>query len=319
MKIFLDFLPIILFFAAFKFAEGRPQDAAAFATDHFGFMVSGGVVGAGEAPVLLATVVVIAATLLQVLYLKVRRQKIDTMLWVSLALVTVLGGATIWFHNETFIKWKPTLLYWALGAGLLVSQGLFRKNPVRALVGANLTLPDPVWSRLNLAWGVFFVALGVLNLWVAYAFSTSTWATFKVFGATGIMLLFMIAQGVYMSRYLPEEEAPAAEAPEAAAPAAAAAEKKHGVTAQDIESALRTALAPAALEVQDDSHLHAGHAGAREGRHFTVRIVSERFAGLNRVARHRLVYDALHELIPQGIHALAIQADTPERSPVHQS
>nr|WP_246099460.1 BolA family protein [Methylibium rhizosphaerae] len=119
-----------------------------------------------------------------------------------------------------------------------------------------------------------------------------------------------------MSRHLKDEEAPAAE--DGAAPAPPPAEKR-GVTAQDIESALRSALAPQALEVQDDSHLHAGHAGAREGRHFTVRIVSERFTGLNRVARHRLVYDALHELIPQGIHALAIQADTPERLPVHQS
>ena len=317
MKIFLDFLPIILFFAAFKFAERQPQDAAAFATDHFGFMVSGGVVGASEAPVLLATVVVIAATLLQVLYLKVRRQKIDTMLWVSLGLVTVLGGATIWFHNETFIKWKPSVLYWVMSSALWISQALFRKNLLQTLIGNQLPLPQAVWGRLNAAWVVFFAAMGVLNLYVAYNYSTSTWATFKVFGATGLMLLFMLGQGLYMSRYLKDEEMPPADAQ--AAPAATMPPKKQGVTAHDIETVLRSALAPASLEVQDDSHLHAGHAGAREGRHFTVRIVSERFAGLNRVARHRLVYDALHELIPQGIHALAIQADTPERSPVHQS
>jgi intracellular septation protein len=316
MKILLDFLPIILFFAAFKFADGRPEDAAAFATDHFGFMVSGGVVGAKEAPVLLATLVVIAATLLQVVYLKLRRQKVDTMLWVSLGLVTVLGGATIWFHNETFIKWKPSVLYWVMGGALLAGQVFFRKNLLQALIGNQLPLPEAVWHRLNIAWIVFFTAMGFLNLYVAYNYSTSTWATFKVFGATGLMLLFMLGQGVYMSRHLKDEEAPAAE--DGAAPAPPPAEKR-GVTAQDIESALRSALAPQALEVQDDSHLHAGHAGAREGRHFTVRIVSERFTGLNRVARHRLVYDALHELIPQGIHALAIQADTPERLPVHQS
>lgn len=316
MKILLDFLPIILFFAAFKFAESRPQDAAAFATDHFGFMVSGGVVGATEAPVLLATVVVIAATLLQVLYLKLRRQKVDTMLWVSLGLVSVLGGATIWFHNETFIKWKPSVLYWVMGSALLVAQVFFRKNLLRTLIGNQLTLPEPVWSRLNIAWVVFFAVMGVLNLSVAYNYSTSTWATFKVFGATGLMLLFMVGQGLYMSRHLKDEETPA---PAASPLPPAAAPPRHGVTAQDIEAALRGALAPDAVEVQDDSHLHAGHAGAREGRHFTVRIVSERFAGLSRVARHRLVYDALHDLIPQGIHALAIQADTPERSPVPQS
>ncbi|MEW6098504.1 MAG: BolA family protein [Pseudomonadota bacterium] len=86
------------------------------------------------------------------------------------------------------------------------------------------------------------------------------------------------------------------------------------VSAQQIEAALREALAPMQLSVQDDSHLHAGHAGAKEGRHFSVRIVSARFAGLPRVARHRLVYDALGRLIPQGIHALAIQAHTPDEA-----
>jgi len=85
----------------------------------------------------------------------------------------------------------------------------------------------------------------------------------------------------------------------------------HGIAAVDIEAALRDALKPLHLEIQDDSHLHAGHAGAREGRHFTVRIVSERFNGLSRIGRHRLVYDALQNLIPRGIHALAIEARAP--------
>lgn len=86
------------------------------------------------------------------------------------------------------------------------------------------------------------------------------------------------------------------------------------VTAEDIDAALREALAPSALDVQDDSHLHAGHAGAREGRHFSVRLTSARFNGLSRVARHRLVYDALHRLIPRGIHAIAIDARAPGES-----
>ena len=86
------------------------------------------------------------------------------------------------------------------------------------------------------------------------------------------------------------------------------------VSAADIDEALRAALAPQALDVQDDSHLHAGHAGAREGRHFSVRIVSARFNGLSRLARHRLVYDALHDLIARGIHALAIDARAPGES-----
>ena len=82
------------------------------------------------------------------------------------------------------------------------------------------------------------------------------------------------------------------------------------MTAQEIEARLRDALAPTQLEVQDDSHLHAGHVGAREGRHFTVRLRSPRFAGLSRVARHRLVYDSLGPLAAQGVHALVIEAKT---------
>lgn len=321
MKLLLDFLPIILFFATFKLAEGRPDEAAAFATDHFGFLVSGGVVGRSEAPVLLATVVVIVATMLQVLYLKLRGRKVDTMLWVSLGLVTVLGGATIWFHNETFIKWKPSVLYWVMGLALWLSQAFFGKNLLKTLIGDQLPLPPEMWRRMNLMWVAFFAFMGVLNLYVAYNYSTSAWATFKVFGTTGLMLAFTVAQGLYLGPHLHHEEQAPAPAEPAEPPARAdtpAVTNGVVVDARAIETVLRSALQPDALEVQDDSHLHAGHAGAREGRHFTVRIVSARFAGLSRVARHRLVYDALHDLIPQGIHALAIHAEAPERSPLPQ-
>ncbi|HEX2012279.1 MAG TPA: septation protein A [Roseateles sp.] len=202
MKLLLDFLPLILFFGTFKVAEGQAAAAAAFATEHFGFLVSGGQVGAGEAPVLLATLVVMVATLLQALILKLRGKKVDLMLWISLALVVVLGGATVWFHNETFIKWKPSGLYWAMALVFFASQTFFRKNLLQAMLGAELQLPAAVWKRLNWAWVSFFAAMGVLNLYVAYNFSTSAWANFKVFGATGLMLIFTLAQGLYMSKYL---------------------------------------------------------------------------------------------------------------------
>ncbi|MFT7721900.1 MAG: septation protein A [Roseateles sp.] len=206
MKLLLDFLPLILFFIVFKLAEGSPEAAAAFATQHFGFMVQGGSVGTGEAPVLLATVVVMVATLAQAALLKLRGKKIDLMLWISLALVVVLGGATVWFHNETFIKWKPTGLHWAMALTLWISQAGFGKNLIQAMLGAELRLPDAVWLRLNRAWVLFFAFMGVLNLYVAYHFSTSAWANFKVFGATGLILLFTLGQGVYMSRHLPPDE-----------------------------------------------------------------------------------------------------------------
>jgi intracellular septation protein len=209
MKIFLDFLPLLLFFAVGKYADHNADWAARFATDHFGFMVSGGVVGTAEASALLATIVVILATGVQVGWLLARRQKVDMMLWMTFALVVVLGGATIWFHNPTFIKWKPSVLYWVMGLAFWASQVLFRKNLLRTMLGGQLQLPAPVWQRLNFAWIAFFGLLGLLNLYVAYAFSTSTWFTFKAFGVTSLMLVFMLAQGFYISRYLEPEPDPA--------------------------------------------------------------------------------------------------------------
>ena len=207
MKLLLDFLPILLFFVAFKLADANKEAAAALASAHLGFMVSGGVVGPAEAPVLLATVVVVVATLAQVGILAALGRRIDLMLWVSLTLVVVMGGLTIWLHSETFIKWKPTLLYWVMGGAFALAPLLAGRNLLRLLLGEQLQLPDPVWKRLNLAWVAFFTFMGALNLWVAYTFATDTWVNFKLFGGIGLMLLFTIAQGFYLSRYLPDEPA----------------------------------------------------------------------------------------------------------------
>lgn len=212
MKLLFDFLPILLFFGMFKYAEGQPEWAAATASQWLGFMVEGSVVGPAEAPVLLATVVVIVATLLQVGWLLLRGRKVDTMLWVSLALVVLLGGATIYFHSETFIKWKPTLLYWAMATGLLIGQ-LMGKNGIRALMGAQMTLPEPVWLRVNQAWMGFFGFMGALNLWVAYQFSTAIWVNFKLFGGIGLMLVFVVAQSLVLGKYMQEGLEPGGDAP----------------------------------------------------------------------------------------------------------
>ena len=208
MKILLDFLPIVLFFGMFKYAEGNKEWAAAAATDWLGFMVSGGVVGPAEAPVLLATVVVIIATLVQIIWLKAMRKKVDTMLWVSLALVTVLGGATIYFHSESFIKWKPTVLYWVMGSALLIGQLVFKKNGIKSLMGTQMNLPDAVWRTVNLSWVVFFAVMGVINIWVAYSFPTSTWVNFKLFGGMGLMVVFVLAQAVYLNKHIKQDPAP---------------------------------------------------------------------------------------------------------------
>lgn len=205
MKIFFDFLPLLLFFVVGKYADQNAEWAARFATEHFGFIVSGGVVGIKEAPALLATVVVILATAVQITFLLLSRKKVDMMLWATFGLVVVLGGATIWFHNATFIKWKPSVLYWAMGLAFWISQAFFRKNLLQSLVGEKLQLPAPVWQRLNFVWIAFFGLLGLLNLYVAYTFSDSTWFTFKAFGVTGLMLVFMLAQGFYITKHMPPE------------------------------------------------------------------------------------------------------------------
>ncbi|MBP6560146.1 MAG: septation protein A [Burkholderiaceae bacterium] len=207
MKILFDFLPIALFFGMFKYAEGQKEWAAETATQWLGFMVSGGVVGPAEAPVLLATVVVIVATLAQIIWLKARGKKVETMLWISLALVTVLGGATIYFHSESFIKWKPSVLYWVMGGALLIGQVFFQKNFIKSLMGAQMELPDSVWRVLNCSWAGFFAVMGVLNLWVAFNFNTDTWVNFKLFGGMGLMVLFVIVQALHLSKYMKSDEA----------------------------------------------------------------------------------------------------------------
>ena len=212
MKLLLDFLPLLLFFVTFKYADRQPDWAAAFATEHLGFLVSGGKVGPTEAPVLLATVVVMAATIAQVLFLKLRGRKVDLMLWISLGLVVTLGAATVYFHNEAFIKWKPTLVYWLFSAAILISR-LLGRDLLRQMLGKELDLPDVIWTRLNRAWIVFFAAMGFANLYVAYSFSTEAWANFKVFGGTGLMIAFMLGQGIYMSRHLPQDEDTVVEEP----------------------------------------------------------------------------------------------------------
>ena len=205
MKILFDLFPIALFFGMFKYAGSHVDWAAATATEWLGFMVSGGQVGVKEAPVLLATVVVILATAAQIIWLAARGKKIDTMLWVSLTLVVVLGGATIYFHSENFIKWKPTMLYWAMGTALLAGQVFMNKNGIKSLMGAQMTLPDAVWRKVNFAWVGFFALMGVLNLWVAFNFTTDMWVNFKLFGATGLMFVFVILQAVYLGRYMTPE------------------------------------------------------------------------------------------------------------------
>ena len=202
MKLLLDFLPLVFFFATYKIAGLHADAAAAFATHWLGGIVSGGVVGSKEAPVLLATVVVVAATLLQVVWMHLNKRKIDFMLWVSLTMVVLLGGLTVYLHNETFIKWKPSIAFWAMGLMFWGSQTFFHRNLLRSTLGSELELSDKVWQRLNFAWVAYFALMGLVNLWVVYSFSTDAWANFHTFGSTVLSVLFILGQGVYLSRHM---------------------------------------------------------------------------------------------------------------------
>jgi intracellular septation protein len=206
MKFLFDLFPVILFFSVFKWAEGHSQIAQNFVSHNLSGFVSGGVVAADQAPILLATAVAIIATLCQIGYLLARRRKVDAMLWISLAIITLFGGATIYFHDETFIKWKPTVLYWCFATALLISQFFMKKNLIRAMMEKQMTLPEPLWARVGLAWISFFITMGLLNLYVAFNYTTDQWVNFKMFGAMGLMFAFIIGQSLLLAKYIKEPE-----------------------------------------------------------------------------------------------------------------
>lgn len=173
MKFLFDLFPVILFFLAFKLYD-----------------------------IFIATAVAIVAAIVQIGWLWFRRRQVDKIMWINLAVIVVFGGATLISQDETFIKWKPTVLYWLIATVLLVSDLIFRKNLIQTMLEKQIAVPSFVWSRLNLGWISFFLAMGCINLYVAFSFSVDTWVTFKLFGATGLMLVFIIVQMMMIGKYL---------------------------------------------------------------------------------------------------------------------
>lgn len=172
MKLLFDLFPVILFFITYKLVDIYAATAAA-----------------------------IVATFLQVGWSWFRHRKVDNLLWVSLALIVTFGGATLFLQDEVFIKWKPTVLYWLFACVLLISQAFYKKNLIRSMLSAQLKMPEAIWTRLNRYWMVFFAAMGAINLYVAFSFSTEFWVNFKLFGFTGLMLVFVILQGLFLAKY----------------------------------------------------------------------------------------------------------------------
>jgi intracellular septation protein len=202
MKLFFDLFPVILFFITFKYSEKNPELAAGWV----GSLLGSATVDVKQAPILLATVVVIAATVAQIVWVHFRHGKVDKMLWVSLGLVTVFGGMTLIFQNEAFIKWKPTLLYWIFAGSMAFSALVLKKNAIKTMLGEQMTLPEAIWNRVNLSWIVFFLFMGGLNLFVAFNFPTDTWVNFKLFGGMGLLLVFVFGQGLVLSKYVQEDK-----------------------------------------------------------------------------------------------------------------
>jgi intracellular septation protein len=202
MKLLFDLFPGILFFATFKYYGSNPEGAAALV----GSLLGSAVLDVKQAPILLATIVVIVATMAQIAWVHFRHGKVDKMLWVSLVLVTVFGSMTLIFQDETFIKWKPTILYWVFAGTMAFSALLLKKNPIKAMLGEQMTLPEPVWGKVNLSWIAFFLFMGALNLIVAFNFSTDIWVDFKLFGGMGLLLLFVLGQGLMLSKYVEDKQ-----------------------------------------------------------------------------------------------------------------
>lgn len=176
MKVFFDLFPVILFFIAFKMYD-----------------------------IFIATGVAIGATIALIIYSKLKNGKVEKMLMVNGVIISILGGVTLLLHDKTFIMWKPTVLYWLLAAVLLISNIFFKKNLVKQMMAKMLNPPTSTWTSLNLAWVAFLVAMGFLNLYVAYRFSEDTWVNFKLFGATSLMFVFMMAQVFLLKDYLVEQ------------------------------------------------------------------------------------------------------------------
>jgi intracellular septation protein len=176
MKFLFDLFPIILFFGTFKIWD-----------------------------VFVATGVAIAATIVQVAWVAFRHRKVDALLWMNLAMIVLFGGATLVLHNQKFVQWKFTAVYWFFAVGLLAARYAFQKNFIRTMMGEQLTLPDAVWDKLNAAWALFFFALGVVNLWVVAHFTTAQWFNFKIYGSLGAMVVFIVAQSLWLAKYMKEE------------------------------------------------------------------------------------------------------------------
>ena len=171
MKLLFDFLPILCFFIVYKF---------------YGIYA--------------ATAIAMSASLLQIAFFWLKYRKVETMPMITAVLILFCGTATLLLHNDLFIKWKPTVINWVFAILFLGSQLLGKKPFIQSLMGSKINLPQAIWRKLNLSWVIFFISMGIANLYVAYQFSTDIWVNFKLFGALGCTVVFGILQSIYIAK-----------------------------------------------------------------------------------------------------------------------
>lgn len=189
MKLFFDFLPIALFFIAYKFGGGT------YLWEGQAYDIKG---------IYVATAVMIVATICQNAYNWFRHGKLENSHLITLILVVILGGATLWLQNPNFIMWKPTVVNWLFAAGFLGAQLFTQQSLLERMMSEHIKLPSIIWTRLNFAWVIFFILSGVANLYVAFNFDEATWVNFKLFGLLGLTILFIIGQSLYLGKHIVE-------------------------------------------------------------------------------------------------------------------
>ncbi len=177
MKQVFEFFPVLLFFAAYKLYD-----------------------------IYIATMVMIVATLIQVAIDLILHRKVEAMRWITLGLVVVMGGATIYLHDEQYLKWKLSIIEWLFGLAFLGSQFIGEKPFVERMMSRSLTLPPVIWKRLNLLWAAFFTSVGFINLYVMNHYSTNDWVNFKTFGVPILMVVFIVLQMIFLYKYIPDTE-----------------------------------------------------------------------------------------------------------------
>lgn len=171
MKILYDLLPVILFFITFKMYD-----------------------------IFIATGVAIIVTLIQIVFTYSKNKKVDKMLLFNGIIITLLGGLTILFKDETFIIWKPSVIYWLLSVSLLISDSFFNKNLIKLAMGSQIKVQEKYWKKINLFTSIFFLGLGFINLYVGYNFDLDTWVNFKLFGITALLLIYILTISLYLTK-----------------------------------------------------------------------------------------------------------------------